>query len=47
VYNWKKHQNDYQMIMKLLLGAVFISVVKFIHKCGFMKVTFHLTDAFY
>lgn len=35
------------MIVKLLLGAVFISVGKFIHKCGFMKVTCHLTDAFY
>lgn len=28
----EKHQNVYQMIVKLLLGAVFISVGKFIHK---------------
>lgn len=35
------------MIVKLFLGAVFILVGKFIHKCAFMKVTCHLADAFY
>lgn len=35
------------MIVKLLLGGVFISMCKFSRQCAFMKVTCHLADDFY